>query len=121
MRIVMPKAQTKAQASERRRYDRYAVRCDCWLEREDAAVYGATADLGLGGLFLRTAIPMDHGQPVEVALRVSTADSPVVARGVVTRTVPAQHGRRHGVGVEFVEFVDGRDDLKQFLRARPKA
>ncbi|MDD9935607.1 MAG: PilZ domain-containing protein [Myxococcales bacterium] len=114
-------SRTNPKEAERRRYDRYAVRCDCWLERDDAAVYGPTADLGLGGLFLRTAIPMHHGQRVEVALSVESAGTPVVARGVVTRTVPAQHGRRHGVGVQFLEFVDGRDSLQRFLKARPRA
>jgi len=99
--------------SERRRYERYAVRCDCWLERDEASIYGPTADVGLGGLFLRTAVPIPHGHPVDVVLTV--AGGSVKASGVVTRAVPPQQGTRHGVGVEFLEISAGESALLDFL------
>ncbi len=110
----------KLPESERRRYSRYAVRCQCWIESEQATVFGPTADVGLGGLFLRTAVPLAQGARVEVALRLDPADQPVVAEGVVTRAIRAQHGLRHGLGVEFLRIVDGRDGLKRFLGKRPR-
>jgi len=38
--------------SDRRRYLRYSVQCQCWLESDQATAYGPTADLALGGVFL---------------------------------------------------------------------
>jgi hypothetical protein len=111
-------AERKSDSRERRRYARYAVRCDCWLEHEGAAIYGPTADLGAGGLFLRTAVPLEHGQQVDVMLNITGASEPVVAHGVVTRRVRARHGRRHGLGVAFVDIVGGRENLQRLLDDR---
>jgi Tfp pilus assembly protein PilZ len=94
---------------------RFAVRCQCWLESDEASIFGPTADIGLGGLFLRTAVPMTPGQPLEIALSLGAKTHAVVARGVVTRAVRAERGRRHGVGVAFVDIVDGRAVLESFL------
>jgi hypothetical protein len=104
---------------ERRRYSRYAVRCRCWLESDGATVFGPTADVGLGGVFLRTAVPLREGQRVDVALSIGRK-APVTASGIVTRSVRAQHGSRHGVGVEFTRIFDGRDTLRRFLGAKPR-
>jgi uncharacterized protein (TIGR02266 family) len=103
---------------ERRRYLRYAVRCECWLESDDASVFGSTADVGLGGLFLRTAIPLREGQRVRVALSLDGSGHAVTAEGLVTRAVRAERGRRHGVGVEFTDISDGREGLHLFLNER---
>jgi hypothetical protein len=91
------------------------VRCECWLECDEASVFGATADVGLGGLFLRTAVPLRQGQRVRVALSLGGSAHIVVAEGLVTRAVRAQHGQRHGVGVEFTDISHGREGLSHFL------
>lgn len=114
-------ARQSSPASERRRFRRFAVRCECWLERDEASVYGTTADVGLGGLFLRTAVPLPHGHPVDVILDIEGAAEKVVANGVVTRAVPAQVGLRHGVGVEFLDITGGRAILEGFLDEQPTA
>lgn len=54
--------------TERRRSRRYVLHCPCWLEREKETIFGTTADIGLGGLFVTTAIPMEPGVKVEVRL-----------------------------------------------------
>ena len=100
---------------ERRRYSRYAVQCSCWLESDEATVFGPTADVALGGVFLRTAVPLIEGQQVRVALTIEHKGLPVIAEGIVMRAVRAQHGLRHGVGVEFLRILDGRDSLTTFL------
>jgi hypothetical protein len=115
--IPLPTPLSRARP-ERRRYLRYAVRCECWLESDDASVFGSTADVGLGGLFLRTAVPISQGQQVRVALRLDGAGQAVLAEGLVTRAVRAQHGHRHGVGVEFTVISNGRDGLSLFLNDR---
>jgi hypothetical protein len=103
---------------ERRRYLRYAVRCECWLECEDSSLFGSTVDVGLGGLFLRTAIPLSEGQRVRIALSLDRAEQTVLAEGLVTRAVRAQHGHRHGLGVEFIDISNGREGLSHFLDDR---
>lgn len=120
----LPNRQPAARA-ERRRYQRHAVRCQCWLEGEELTLYGATADVGVGGLFLRTAIPVSMGSEVDVLLQVSreagasdSADA-VAARGVITRAVSAHPGARHGVGVEFLEIRRGGSALSELLNAYP--
>lgn len=107
-------------SDERRRYLRYAVRCRCWLESEHATVFGPTADVGLGGVFLRTAVPLNEGDRVAVALNIGRSGEAVTAEGVVTRAVRAYQGSRHGVGVEFVRICDGGDNLQQFLGSKPR-
>ena len=105
--------------NERRRFQRYSVRCDCWLEQDALTLYGTTADLGLGGLFLRSAVPMADGSPVEVVLNVAGTGQPIVAHGLVTRAVRAGRGARHGIGVRFEKIVQGHDALTSFLSGAP--
>jgi uncharacterized protein (TIGR02266 family) len=106
-----------------REYQRITVRCGCWLEHDDATIYGTTVDLGRGGLFLRTALPMDPGAPVRVTLHLP-GEGVVVADGKVVRTVAQQTGDRPGVGVRFERLPDGDDSLCAFLvgslRAEPE-
>ena len=103
---------------ERRLHLRHALRCECWLESDGTSLFATTADVGLGGLFLRTAVPIGLGQRVRVALYLGASGDSVEAEGLVTRTVPARHGHRHGIGVQFVELGDGRECLRRFLSAR---
>ena len=102
-----------------REYQRIAVRCGCWLEHEQATVYGTTVDLGRGGLFLRTALPMTPGVPVRVTLHLP-GEGTVVADGKVVRTVGQQQigehaGDRPGIGVQFERLPDGDGSLCAFL------
>lgn len=78
-------------------------------------MFGPTADVGLGGLFLRTAVPLSQGQRVDVELSIGQETQPFLAEGVVTRAIRAQHGLRHGVGVEFLRILEGSDSLNRLL------
>jgi len=105
---------------ERRRSRRYAVKCDCWLERDDATIYGTTADVGMGGLFLRTAIPLKPGKQFDVRLQINGAPGPVLARGFIARSIQARGGAaRYGVGVAFTSIEKGREQLGYFLQGGP--
>jgi uncharacterized protein (TIGR02266 family) len=97
-----------------RAYQRAAVRCGCWLEHEEATVYGTTIDLGRGGLFLRTALPMVPGIPVRVTLELPGHDAVIAEGHVVHRVAPAQ-GDRPGLGVRFDRLACGDDSLATFL------
>ena len=106
------------QGNERRRNRRYAVRCDCWLERDDTTIYGTTADVGMGGLFLRTAIPLKPGKRFDVRLYMNGSSSPVIARGIIARSILARSGSvRYGVGVAFTSIEKGRELLGYFLQS----
>jgi uncharacterized protein (TIGR02266 family) len=108
---------SSAAAKARRRsraYQRAAVRCGCWLEHEEATVYGTTVDLGRGGLFLRTALPMTPGVEVRVTLELP-GHQPVVADGQVVHRVSPSQGDRPGLGVRFDRMTCGDDSLAAFL------
>lgn len=102
--------------TERRRYQRHALPCECWLEADALTIFGPTIDVGVGGLFLRTAIPVAAGALVDVMLKLAGEPAPIAARAVVTRSVPAHAGLRHGVGVEFLEVEQGRAALLGLLQ-----
>jgi uncharacterized protein (TIGR02266 family) len=97
-----------------RAYRRVAVRCGCWLEHEQATVFGTTVDVGRGGLFLRTALPMPPGVAVRVTLRLPGRET-VVADGKVVRTVAPTGADRPGLGVRFERLPEGEDSLSAFL------
>jgi hypothetical protein len=115
---MLPQLANRQPASrpERRRYQRHALRCECWLEGEYITIFGPTIDVGIGGLFLRTAIPVPTGARVDVTLRVIGERIPLAARAVVTRIVPAHTGMRHGVGIEFLRIRHGRTALTSLLQ-----
>lgn len=115
--LPMPESSHRRPPAPRRRarqYQRVTVRCGCWLEHDHATVFGSTVDLGRGGLFLRTALPVPLGRPVRVTLQLPNRGT-VVADGKVVRTVSAQAGDRPGIGVRFERLPDGEDSLCAFL------
>jgi hypothetical protein len=116
MQILQTPARESTLAShERRRYQRYAVRCRCWLESESASLFAQTVDVGLGGLFLRTAVPLPEGVPVGVTLELGLAGQRLLAQGVISRSVRPRLGTRHGMGVELTHVVDGLVGLERLL------
>lgn len=107
---------------ERRRYQRHALPCECWLENDALTIFGPTIDVGIGGLFVRTAIPVVAGTIVDVTLKFQHELTPIQAEAMVTRTVRAHAGLRYGVGVEFLEVELGVHDLLGLLqRSTPLA
>jgi len=93
------------------------VRCECWIESDETTVHGLAADLGLGGLFLRTAVPIEQGHHVDVMIAFGGGSQRVCGRGVVTRTVRAQRGHRHGLGIELTEIFEGAEALARLAPA----
>jgi uncharacterized protein (TIGR02266 family) len=91
-----------------------AVRCGCWLEHDGATVFGTTIDLGQGGLFLRTALPMSPGADVRVTVELP-GKARVVAEGRVVHRVAPAEGERPGLGVRFLALQAGDDALDRFL------
>jgi hypothetical protein len=101
---------------ERRRYQRHALPCECWLENDALTIFGPAIDVGIGGLFVRTAIPVAAGTIVDVTLKFPSELGPIQAEAIVTRTVPAHAGMRYGIGVEFLEVELGAHALLGMLQ-----
>jgi len=99
----------------RRRFERLAVHCGCWLEGDGLTVYGRTIDLGRGGLFLRTAVPMTHGARVEIRLQLPGRVAALAACGTVVWA--GNVDGRMGVAVEF-SAVGDEAELGHFLAGR---
>jgi hypothetical protein len=104
---------------DRRRTKRTVARCDCWLECDEVTIYGFTADIGLSGFFLQTAIPVPPGSKFDIQLRVDESPVPILARGLVVRSILARRGARYGIGVEFLQIKRGQDALLSFLSEKP--
>jgi uncharacterized protein (TIGR02266 family) len=113
LRASAPSGATKVR-HKTRAYRRVAVRCGCWLEHEQATVFGSTVDVGRGGLFLRTALPMATGMAVRVTLQLPGSE-PVIADAKVVRAVAARQGDRPGLGLRFECLPEGEDSLSAFL------
>jgi PilZ domain len=107
--------QEKAALSERRRHQRHAVACRCWLEADQLTLCAPTVDVATGGLFLRTAVPLSTGACVDVALQVTGSNAQLRALARITRSISARSGARHGVGVEFLQIHAGEDALATWL------
>lgn len=116
--LATPSKVTALASSERRRYQRYAMRCRCWLESDSASLFAQTVDVGLGGLFLRTAVPLPEGSLVGVTLELGREGQRLQGQGVVSRSVRPRLGARHGMGVELVQVVDGLLGLERLLGRR---
>lgn len=101
---------------ERRRYQRHALPCECWLENDGLTIFGPTIDVGVGGLFVRTAIPVMAGTIVDVTLKLRSELRAIEAQALITRRVPAHSGMRYGVGVEFLEVDSGAQALLGLLQ-----
>jgi len=115
MQMLSPKSQRDVSRNERRRYQRFAVRCRCWLESDGTSLFAQTADVGLGGLFLRTAVPLTQGARVQVTLEFGRDGQRVVADGLISRHVRPRSGSRHGMGLELLDIVNGRQHLERLL------
>jgi hypothetical protein len=117
MHAMIPQlaSREEAQAPERRRYKRHALRCQCWIEGDALTVFGSTIDVGVGGLFLRTAVPVEQGSLVDLTLTIDREPSALAARALVARAVRAKNGARHGLGLEFVEISSGEHALTSLL------
>jgi hypothetical protein len=98
---------------------RVVVRCGCWLEHDGATVYGSTVDLGRGGRFLRTALPMPPGVAVRVTLHLPELGS-VEAEGHVVHRIAPSEAERPGLGVRFDRLTHGDDALAAFLGLEPE-
>jgi hypothetical protein len=116
MQVISTAQHMPISRDERRRYERYAVRCECWIESDETSVHGLAADLGLGGLFLRTAVPIEHGHRVDVVIAFGGGTQRLRGQGIITRSVRAERGSRHGLGIELTEIYEGAEALARLAR-----
>lgn len=76
-----------------------------------------TADLSVGGAFLRSELLLERGEEVNVAMEVPGVDGPIIAMATVVWTTRADDARGAGMGLQF-HLLDERDrfELQRYLR-----
>jgi hypothetical protein len=115
-RAVVGEFQPVAQASDRRRHSRHDLIGHCWIDSPWLTLLGPTHDIGVGGLFVRTAAKLELGTPVEVCLRVPGESESLLAQALVARSVPIGFGPPcHGLGLAFVEIAHGQSLLRSLV------
>ena len=85
--------------SERRDSYRKKLIVDVRFEGGDGTGIANTRDIGVGGLYMTTAAPLDIGDPLLMTISVHGRE--LRLRGVVVYTDPGQ-----GVGVRFRDISD---------------
>lgn len=109
--------------AERRRHRRVVTRARCWIERDSVTLYGRVVDIGEGGLFLRTAVSLLAGTPVEIHVAPEGTEEKIRAKGTVAwsglRTDGAK--RTSGIGIAFESVIDGEELLDRLLDSSPDA
>ncbi len=63
-----------------------------------------TRNIGVGGAFVASNEPAQHGAPVEIELEVPTCDKPLILRGQVRWSQTDGHGEDAGMGVQFQDL-----------------
>jgi uncharacterized protein (TIGR02266 family) len=108
---------------DRRRHRRVTTRAKCWIERDSVTLFGRVLDIGVGGLFLRTAFSLDAGTPVDVYVAPEGSPDRIRARGTVAWSGLRTDGPRpaSGIGVSFESVVDGSAALERLLDSSPEA
>lgn len=90
--------------------------CYCWIETPDLTLFGPTQNLGAGGLFVRTAAPVEDGTVVELSLKIAGEPEILHARAVVARSVARGCGLPGpGLGLRFVRIARGKTLLRNLL------
>jgi len=95
---------------ERRRDKRVPARLRIWCESDDFTLLSETANVSLGGLFLRTSTPPPAGK-----FRIS-----IDALGVVATVAPqwSTRGQRPGaagVGLQITAFEHGAEAYRDYV------
>jgi len=106
-------AHRRAKLKESRKYPRYQPRLRCWCEADDVTVYARIANLGEGGLFLRTNTPLREGAKAHVRF----GDGPAHEVAADVRVVWTSDGAGKappGMGLQF-ESLDEKS-LEQLRR-----
>jgi uncharacterized protein (TIGR02266 family) len=92
---------------EQRVQSRVPIRVKVEYERLDDFLDDYTANVSLGGMFVRTAEPLPEGTRFRLRFRVPGRDRPVETFGTVRWTVApgAPHGLEAGMGIRFDELA----------------
>jgi len=90
--------------SERRSADRKKLIIDVAFDGGDATGIANTRDVGIGGLYMTTAAPLESGTPIVIRLTVGGQELSI--NGTVVYTDPG-----YGVGVRFRNLPEETAEL----------
>ena len=103
----------------RRRYERIPVTLPVrlYIEGErglDFQAFVAAANMGLGGLFIRSDFLLAEG--LELVAELKLPDGPLAIRSQVTHRIVEEEGETTGIGIEFLEVdAAGRETLLRYF------
>jgi type IV pilus assembly protein PilZ len=91
---------------EQRVASRVPIRVKVEYERLDDFLDDYTANVSLGGMFVRSDVPLPIGTRFRLRFRVPGRDKPVETFGTVTWVVPEDHGGLvAGMGLKFDDLA----------------
>ncbi len=90
----------------------------CWCETEEVTLYVKILNVSEGGVFIRTATPLEVGRRAKVVFHCPGGNEEVVAVGEVIRSVGDRPGPP-GMGLRFVSFEKNGDRFLDLLRMTP--
>lgn len=108
-------------SSERRRHPRVPMSQPCWCESDEVTLYVKIVNASEGGVFLRTATPLEVGSRARLVFFSPDLGDEVVADVEVVRCVEEQPGRRRlpGMGLRFLSFEKNGDRFLDVVRSTP--
>ncbi len=106
---------SEASRRDHRRHTRVPVRQKIWCEADDVTIYVQALNVSEGGLFVRTPSPPGVGHHFRVSLTDPELGD-IVARVEVVWTRPGRSGEQAGMGLRIVDFEQGQDSFRRFVR-----
>jgi len=93
----------------------------CWCESDEVTLYVKIVNASEGGVFLRTATPLEIGRRAKLAFYCPEVGDEVVAEVEVIRRVDESPGTRRlpGMGLRFLCFEKNGDRFLDLLRSTP--
>lgn len=102
-------------SSERRRHPRLRFDLPLSVEAGHSLVLARAADIGEGGVFIKTPAAIAKGARVQ--MRLHLGNEAVVCEGEVRWQLRDNGGHRHGVGVQFRALSPGAlSTIRRFMK-----
>jgi hypothetical protein len=104
-----------APAVEKRRHPRVDLPVRCWIMNERHTLYLRLHDLSRGGLSVRAPVPFVPTGRIDVGMELPTGRR-LRAHGEIVWVRTGEYGESAPrMGLRFVEFVEGEEDLCALL------
>ena len=109
-------------STDKRLHQRFPITQRCWCESSNVTMYITIMNISRGGVFLKTAIPLPVGQKARIMWKMAD-DQEVEAEAEVVWSCqggsPGPQGGfiMPGMGLKFIRFTRGVENLEQFFKS----